>query len=131
MDPQEMNRRWETAREHLKAASVCNDQGLYRSSVTRSYYGAYQAMWVALGDPTTGQWRHGGAIDAFCYGQWATPVIIPTALAPLRKRLLNLYELRLAGDYRAIVVTAQESINGINTAFEVLQLVAQQKGLTM
>jgi len=131
MDPQEMNRRWKTAREHLKAASVCNDQGLYRSSVTRSYYSAYQAMWVALGDPTTGEWRHGGAIDTFCYGQWATPVIIPTALAQLRKRLLNLYELRLAGDYRAVIVTAQESINGINTASEVLQLVAQQKGLTM
>lgn len=59
------------------------------------------------------------------------PVIIPTALAQLRKRLLSLYELRLAGDYRAAVVTAQESSNGINTALEALQLVARQKGLTM
>lgn len=131
MDPQEMNRRWETAREHLRAASLCHDQGLYRASVTRSCYSAYQAMWVALGDPPMRQWRHKGVIDTFCYGQWATPVIIPTSLATLRQQLVKLYELRLVGDYRAVVVTAQESTNGINTAFEVLQLVAKQKGLSI
>ena len=131
MDPQEMNRRWETAREHLRAASLCHDQALYRASVTRSYYSAYQAMWIALGDPATDHWKHGGAIDTFCYGQWATPVFIPTALAQLRKQLIDLYRLRLAGDYRAFHVTAQESADAMNVASTVLTLVAQQKGLTL
>ena len=131
MDQQEIDRRWETAREHLKAASLCHDQGLHRSSVTRSYYCAYQAMWVALGDPPIREWRHRGAIDTFCYGRWATPVFIPTALAQLRNRLVDLYTLRLTGDYGALGVSAQESSDGINTALEVLRLVAQQKGLVL
>jgi uncharacterized protein (UPF0332 family) len=130
MDQQERDRRWETAREHLQAASLCHNQGHYRASVTRSYYSAYQAMWIALGDPVTGEWKHGGAIDTFCYGQWATPVFIPSALAQLRKRLLWLYTLRLVGDYDAGVVTAQQAMEGIDVASEVLTLVARQKGFT-
>jgi uncharacterized protein (UPF0332 family) len=123
MDQAEQSRRWETAQEHRQAAEHALAQQLYRASVSRSYYACFQAMWVALGDPPRGRWEHGGIVKSFCRGQWADPVIIPTSLAPLRKRLLNLYELRLDADYRAMPVTPEEAQAGIDTTGEVFQLV--------
>jgi hypothetical protein len=33
---------------------------------TIGYYACSQAMWVAVGDPTMGLWRHGGVSNALC-----------------------------------------------------------------
>ena len=87
MDGAEQARRWQNSKEKQHAAQLCYDHQLYGESVTRSYYACYQAMWAAVGDPPRGLWRHGGLINEFCRGRWATPVLLPTALAGMRKRL--------------------------------------------
>jgi len=101
MDAGEQRRRWTNAKERLQAAQLCYDQQLYGESITRSYYACYQAMWAAVGDPALGLWRHGGLINEFCRGRWTTLTLLPTALAALRKKLDDLYRLRIAVDYAA------------------------------
>jgi hypothetical protein len=98
MEAVEQARRWANAREKWQAAQLCNDRQLYGESLTRSYYACYQAMWATVGDPALGLWRHGGIINEFCRGRWTTPILLPTALAALRKRLETLYRLRIAVD---------------------------------
>jgi hypothetical protein len=68
MDKTEEQRRWQTAEEHRQAAQRLYVEGLYRASVSRGYYACYQAMWVALGDPPLGAWRHGGTRSSFVEG---------------------------------------------------------------
>jgi uncharacterized protein (UPF0332 family) len=127
MDKTEEQRRWQTAEEHRQAAQRLYVEGLYRASVSRGYYACYQAMWVALGDPPLGAWRHGGIAQQFCRGRWADPVLIPTSLAQLLRRLLALYDLRLDADYRALPVAAGKSQEGIDTTNEVFQLMTAHK----
>jgi uncharacterized protein (UPF0332 family) len=127
MDKAEQSRRWETAQEHRQAAEQALAQQLYRASVSRSYYACYQAMWVALGDPPRSYWKHGGIAANFCRGRWADPVIIPTSLAVLYQRLLNLYELRLDADYRAVPVTSEKAQEAVETVHQVLHLVEMRK----
>jgi hypothetical protein len=102
-------------------------EGLYRASVSRGYYACYQAMWVALGDPPSGTWRHGGIAQQFCRGRWADPVLIPTSLTLLLKRLLALYDLRLDADYRALSVAAEKAQEGLETTNELFQLIVAHK----
>jgi hypothetical protein len=56
------------AKEHYRAGELCFDNNLFGASTTRSYYAAYQGMWVALGAPPLGRWRHHGLIQQFCFG---------------------------------------------------------------
>jgi uncharacterized protein (UPF0332 family) len=42
MTDAERDSRWNTAKEHYQAASLCFDHGFHDASVTRSYYAAYQ-----------------------------------------------------------------------------------------
>ncbi len=130
MEQAEQIRRWETSEELYQAADVARRQQLYRASVGLAYYAAFQAMWVALGDPPLGEWRHVGITRWFCRGQWADPPIVPTNLAVLHKRLLALYELRLDAHYRAQPVHVQQAREGLATAVEVIRLVQQHKRKT-
>ena len=85
-------------------------------------------MWVALGDPPLGQWRHVGIPRRFCHGQWAEPPIAPASLGMLYVRLLTLYTLRLDAYYRARPIRPQQAQERLGTAAEVIQLVQQYRG---
>jgi len=128
MDQAEEQRRWEASQELYQAADATFKQHLHRACIGLAYYACFQAMWVALGDPPGGEWRHVGITRRFCHGQWADPPIIPTSLAALHKSLLALYELRLDAHYRARPVSPQQAQQGLDTVKEVLQLVQQHKG---
>lgn len=131
MDPADRDRRWERANERKAAAQLCFDQGYYDESITLSYYACYQAMWVAVDDPPAGLWRHGGLINNFCRGQWRRPPVAPQAMASLRKKLDQLYLYRIQVDYEARSLGQSEAQEGLDSADEVLQLVAQQTGLPL
>jgi uncharacterized protein (UPF0332 family) len=128
MDTAEQARRWAKAKEKLQAAQLCYDHQLYGESATRSYYACYQAMWAAVGDPTLGLWRHGGLINEFCRGRWATPILLPTALAGLRKKLEALYRLRIAVDYAADSVSPAEAESGLDVVREVFRMITHHMG---
>jgi uncharacterized protein (UPF0332 family) len=127
MDQTEQTRRWETAQEHHKAAQQLSAQGLYRASTRRSYYACFQAMWVAVGDPPLGYWKHAGLMQNFCLGKWATPPFLPTTLAAVYKKLLALYDLRLDADYRALPVDQVKAQEAIDLTTRILDLVTQHK----
>jgi uncharacterized protein (UPF0332 family) len=123
MDLDEEIRRWETSQELYQVADVALRHQRYRACVGLAYYACFQAMWVALGDPPSGEWRHVGITRRFCHGQWADPPLIPTSLATLHKRLLMLYELRLDGHYRAQPIHPQQARQALDTVAEVRRLV--------
>ena len=127
MDKAEQTRRWETAQEHYTAAQQLLTQGLYRASVTRSYYACFQAMWVAAGDPVLGWWKHHGLIQNFCHAQWAAPALLPTSLAALYKGLLALYDMRLDADYRALSINQTQAQEAMDTATQVFDVIKQHK----
>ncbi len=127
MDKAEQTRRWETAQEHRDAAQQLLTSGLYRACLSRSYYACFQAMWVAVGDPALGWWKHRGLIQNFCYAQWAVPALPPTALAALYKRLLHLYDMRLDADYRATPVSQAQAQEAVDTATQVFDVIKQHK----
>lgn len=123
MDAIEQARRWASAQDKLKAGQLCCDHQLYGESITRSYYACYQAMWAAVGDPALGLWRHGGLINEFCRGRWTTPVLLPTALVALRKKLDDLYRLRIAVDYAAASASHAQAVFGLDVVKETLQTI--------
>jgi len=129
MTDAERDRRWTIAKEHLRAAQLCFDHGLYSASATRSYYAAYQTIWVAVGDPPLGHWRHHGVIDHFCRGQWVDPPLPLTLLAPYRQRLRDLYDWRTDADDAARPVSRPEANAGLTLTQEILTTVAREKGL--
>jgi uncharacterized protein (UPF0332 family) len=127
VDKTEAARRWQTAQENHTAAQQMLLQGFSRASVSRSYYACFQAMWAAVGDPPLGIWKHGGLMQTFCRGRWADPVLLSTSLAPLYKKLLALYDLRLDADYRALPVGLTQAHEGLFTVGEILQVITQHK----
>jgi uncharacterized protein (UPF0332 family) len=129
VDKTEAARRWQRAQENQTAAQQLLLQGFPGASVSRSYYACFQAMWVAVEDPPLGTWKHGGLMQMFCRGRWADPILLPTSLAPLYKRLLALYDLRLDADYRALPVDLAQAQEGLHTVAEVLQMIIQHKTL--
>jgi uncharacterized protein (UPF0332 family) len=129
MEKTEEKRRWRVAQENQGAARQALRQGFLGTSVSRSYYACFQAMWAAVGDPPLGAWKHGGLMQTFCRGQWADPILLPTSLATLYKRLLALYDLRLDADYRALTVDPAQAQDGLNTVEAVFQLIIRHKGL--
>jgi uncharacterized protein (UPF0332 family) len=57
----------ERARESLKAAQLCMQEGLVNSAASRAYYAIFQAAQVAMavaGSPR-GEWSHSGLQAAF------------------------------------------------------------------
>ena len=131
MTDAERDRRRNMAQEHSRAAQLCFDNGVFGASTTRSYYAAYQGMWVAVGDPPLGRWRHHGLMHQFCWGQWTEPPSLPTRLALYRPRLRTLYDYRTDADYTARTLSQTEAQNGLHLANEILALVAQAKRLTL
>ncbi|NOT55000.1 MAG: hypothetical protein HOP18_10375 [Deltaproteobacteria bacterium] len=127
MDNTEEQRRWGTAQELYHAADTVFHQQCYKACAGLAYYACFQAMWVALGDPPTGEWRHVGITRRFCHGQWATPPLLPSSLGTLHKRLLALYELRLDAHYRAREISLQQAQQGLEAVVEVLHLVQAHK----
>ena len=127
MDQAEERCRWDTAHELYHAAKAVLQQRHYGACVGLAYYACFQAMWVALGDPPAGEWRHGGITRRFCYGQWAFPPIVTTRLAMLHKRLLALYELRLDTHYRAQPVHPHQARQALQTVRDVIRLVQRYK----
>jgi uncharacterized protein (UPF0332 family) len=127
MDQAEERRRWDTAHELYHAAKAVLQRRHYGACAGLAYYACFQAMWVALGDPPTGEWRHGGITRRFYYGQWASPPIATTHLAMLHKRLLALYELRLDTHYRAQPVHPQQARQALQTVRDVIRLVQRYK----
>jgi len=130
MTDAERDRRWNMAKEHYQAARLCFDNGFFGASATRSYYAAYQAMWIAVGDPPLRRWRHQGLMQHFCFGQWTQPPSLPTTLASYRPRLRTLYDHRTDADYTARAISQTEANDGLNLVSEILALIAQAKGLT-
>src|SRR2546428_7771338 len=129
MDQAEERRRWDMAHELYHAAEAALQQRRYGACAGLAYYACFQAMWVALGDPPAGEWRHIGITRRFCSGQWAAPPMAPTGLAALYRRLLALYELRLDAHYRAQPVRPQQAQQGLDTVLELIQVVRQYKRL--
>ena len=117
------------AQENQTAAQNAFDQNFFGASVSRSFYACFQAMWVALGEPPRGVWKHGGLMQTFCRGQWADPILLPTSLAALYKKLLVLYDLRLDADYRALPIESAKAQEGLDTVQEVFKLITQHKEL--
>lgn len=129
MDAAEETQRWRVALENRRAAEQALHQGFLGTSVSRGYYACFQAMWVAVGDPSLRLWKHSGLMQVFCRGRWASPVILPSSLALLYKRLLALYDLRLDADYRALAIESAKAREGLDTVGDVLQLIAGHKAL--
>ena len=128
MDAVEQSRRWTNTKEKSQAAQLCCDHQLYGESITRSYYACYQAMWASVGDPALGLWRHGGLINEFCRGRWTTPTLAPTVLAGLRKKLDDLYRLRIAVDYAAASASRAQAEFGLDVVQDTLQMIAHRTG---
>lgn len=129
MTDAERTRRWNMANENLQAAKVCFENDLCSASLTRSYYAVYQAMWVAVGNPQTGRWRHHGLIHHFCWGQWTQPPSPVTRFAGYLRNLRALYDQRTDADYLAIPIPRAEAEDGLKLAKEILEIVAREKGL--
>ena len=126
MKQDDRERRWIRATERRKTAQACFDQNCYSDSITLSYYACYQAMWVAVGDPVAGLWRHGGLINEFCQGRWQQPPVPPQTMASLRRKLNQLYLNRIQVDYEAQNLGQDAAQEGLVTMDETLLLVAQQ-----
>ena len=130
MTDAERDRRWSMAKEHSQAGQLCFDNGLFGASVTRNYYATYQGMWVAVGDPPLGRWRHHGLMQHFCLGQWTELPSLLTRLVSYRQRLRTLYDYRTDADYTARAISQTEANDGLSLTKEILTLVARAKGLT-
>jgi uncharacterized protein (UPF0332 family) len=87
------------------------EAGDYAGAISRCYYAAYQAMWAALGEPTTKRrWEHAGIIQAFVRGRWddpSHPVTGPGLYERFRFSLRRLYDLRLDVDYHVESVSRE------------------------
>jgi uncharacterized protein (UPF0332 family) len=127
MDAQRQQDLWTIAIENFQAARQTAQQGLHNVSVACSYYAVFTAMWVALGDPPRRQWSHGGILQHFSPGRWRQP------RTPLDRTITNairsLYNARLKAHYKAVRLTATDSVESLTTARQILQLVASALGL--
>jgi hypothetical protein len=61
-------------------------------------------------------------------GRWPTPTLLPTALAALRKKLDDLYRLRIAIDYAAASAAHTQAAFGLDVVRETLQMIARHTG---
>jgi uncharacterized protein (UPF0332 family) len=106
-----LHERLEAALQYLAGARVLREAGDYAGALSRCYYAAYQAMWAALGVPTTRRrWEHAGIIQAFVRGRWddpAYPMTGPGRYERFRFPLRSLYRLRLGVDYHIESVTQE------------------------
>jgi uncharacterized protein (UPF0332 family) len=103
--------RLEAASQFLEGAKALRHVGDYAGVISRCYYAAYQAMWAALGAPTSKRrWEHIGIIQAFVRGRWDDPTYSmtgPGLYERFRFPLRRLYDLRLRVDYHAESMTLE------------------------
>ena len=122
MEPQRGQELWAIAVENIRAARLAAQRRWYNVSAGRSYYAAYTAMWLALGDPPRTRWQHEGIVRHFMLGQWQRE---PVPLSrDIRKALSTLYKYRLKADYHGRKVVAKEAREALATAVAVLTMVA-------
>lgn len=119
------------AQHHLDDAQFLLAAGRFTSAVSRAYYGAYQAMWAALGDPPgpSGRWRHEAIINHFVRGSWALPTYPsrgPGLLEALRLPLRRLYQGRLDADYDLLPITPARAEEAVQTVERTLAAITQQ-----
>jgi hypothetical protein len=74
MDTQYQQTLWAIAREHEEAAEFCAQQEWHNVSVACSYYAVYTIMWLALGDPRTGNGRTPGFSSSLSQGDGVGPL---------------------------------------------------------
>jgi hypothetical protein len=122
MEAQRQQALWAIALEHYQAAGLLAQQDWHNVSVACSYYAVFTAMWVALGDPPKGYWEHGGIVDWFARGDWRVPAV-PIARELIRA-IRGVYTDRMQAQYRAVRLTAGDSAAGLQTARQVLRLLA-------
>jgi uncharacterized protein (UPF0332 family) len=128
VEPQRQRELWGIAIENLRAARLTAERRWYNVSVGRSYYAAYTAMWLALGDPPRTRWQHEGIVQHFVRGLWQ---VQPMPLArDVRKALTTLYKHRLKADYHGRKVTVKEAREALTTAVLVLSMVAEAFALS-
>ncbi len=128
MEPQRQQNLWAIAIENYQAARLTAQQGWHNVSVACSYYAVFTAMWVALGDPPTGRWSHGGILQHFTLGQWRNP---PASIErEVSRAIQRLYTARVRADYGAVHLRPFESATHLTTACRVLQLIAVALGLS-
>jgi uncharacterized protein (UPF0332 family) len=127
MDAQCQQDLWAIAIENFQAARHSAQQGHPNVSVACSYDAVFTAMWVALGDPSRGQWSHGGILQHFAPGRWRQPP------RPVDRTVTNairsLYNARLKAHYKAVRLTVTDSTDSLVTARQILQIVATALGL--
>lgn len=103
--------RLEAASQFLEGAQILRNAGEYASVMSRCYYAAYQAMWSAMGEPTSKRrWEHIGIIQAFVRGRWDDPTYSmtgPGLYERFRFPLRRLYDLRLRVDYHVEPMTVE------------------------
>ena len=129
MDPQRRRELWTIAVENMRAARLAAERRWYNVSAGRSYYAAYTAMWLALGDPLRTRWQHEGIVKHFVQGQWQRN---PQPLSrDVRKALTTLYQYRLQADYHGRKVTAKEAREALATAMTILTMVAGACALSL
>ena len=127
MEPQRRRELWTIAVENKRAARLAAQHRWYNVSAGRSYYAAYTAMWLALGDPPRTRWQHEGIVKHFVLGQWQRASALLSR--EVRKALSTLYKYRLKADYHGRGVTAKEAREALATAVAVLTIVAKAFGL--
>jgi uncharacterized protein (UPF0332 family) len=128
MDAQQQQTLWAIAIEHDEVAGLCDHRRWHNVSVACSYYAVYIAMWVALDNPPQGQWSHAGILQHFAPGRWRQP---STPLnRTLTRAIRRLYNARVHAQYMGERLTSQDSVEGLRTARQVMQLVAGTLGLS-
>ncbi len=128
MELQRRREIWTIVVENLRAARLAAERRWYNVSAGRSYYAAYTAMWLALGEPPRMRWRHEGVVQHFVQGQWQRE---PLPLSrDIRKALSTLYQYRLKADYHGRKVTAKEAREALAIAMTVLAMVAKEFALS-
>jgi uncharacterized protein (UPF0332 family) len=120
---------WPIALENYQAAKWAEQQTWYNVSVACSYYAVFTAMWVALGPPPEGSWKHKGITGHFARGAWRTP---PQPVErEVIKAIRRLYDDRLKAHYTGERLTQIESVEGLMRSRSVLTLVADAHGFSL
>lgn len=97
MDAQRRQDLWRIAVENYQAAKFTAQHGWHNVSVGRGYYAVYTAMWIAVDEPPSGQWSHGGVLQHFAPGRWRQ---LPAPIDRTQTRAIRrLYNARLQADY--------------------------------
>ena len=76
-------------------------------------------MWIVVGDPPAGLWRHGGLIHECSRGRWQEPATPPQALASLGKNLERLSVYRVQSEYEARSLSRSEAQEALDVTAEV------------